>query len=423
MTMKEQARAMALNRMLAGEWAQTEAGVSLGLSARQVRRLLRAYVATGPAALVHGNRGRSPAHALPAARREQVLTLARDTYAGFNDQHLTEKLAAQEQIVVGRETVRRILRAAGIPSPRKRRAPKHRSRRERMAQEGMLLQAGGSRHQWLGADQPYLTLVGGIDDATGTAPWGLFREQEDAHGSLLWLERAVQTHGIPAALSVDRHSIHERRAFDPLTLSEELAARARTTQFGRALAELGITLIRARGPQAKGRTERLWGTVQDRLGCELRLARAGSLAAAQQVLEQFLPSFHARFAVPAAVAGSAYRPLPDGFAPAQVLCFTYPRVVRADNAVQLGEHRLQLQPSRERASYARVQVELHERLDGSIGVHYHGQRVATKPAPPTAPQLRARNAARPGPPAQSPKAIHPWRRYAAVTPRTKSRGS
>ena len=183
-TAHEQRRAMVLTRVLAGEWSRTEAAVVLGLSERQVRRLLRGYRQRGPAALRHGNRGRPPIHKLPPARREQIVALAQGKYQGFNHQHLTEKLTEVEGIAVSRMTVCRILAEAGLASPRPRRAPKHRRRRERMAQEGMLLQADGSRHQWLGPDGPYLTLIGGIDDATspssGRMPWALFREQEDA---------------------------------------------------------------------------------------------------------------------------------------------------------------------------------------------------------------------------------------------------
>jgi transposase len=432
MTSREQQRAVALNRVLAGEWQQAEVAMSLGISERQVRRLLAAYRARGPAALVHGNRGRRPAHALNEATRARVLALAQGPYLGLNDSHLTEKLAAEGGVEVGRETVRRILRGAGIASPRKRRPPKHRRRRERRPQEGMLLQADGSRHRWLGEGGPHLTLVGGIDDATGAVPWALFREQEDAHGYFLWLEQVLRRAGIPHALYLDRHSIHERHAHDPLVLATEMSSGDWTTQFGRALAELGITRITARSPQAKGRVERLWGTLQDRLVSELRLAGATTLTDANRVLWDWLPAFNARFAVEAATPGSAYRPLPSGLALEEVLCFKYLRVVGADNVVQLGAHRLQLLPSRERASYARAQVELHERLDGSLAVYHQGRCVATQPAPPTAPQLRARKAPRLGPLAvpsapapvpPRPHADHPWRRFPAVATRTKSQST
>jgi transposase len=415
---REQQRTMGLTRVLAGEWTRREAAGVLGLSERQVGRLLAAYQQRGPAALVHGNRGRRPAHALAPEIRQRVVELAQGRYAGFNDQHLVEKLAEVEQLVLGRTTVRQILRAAGVPSPRRRRAPKHRGRRERMAQEGMLLQADGSRHRWLGEGGPYLTLIGAIDDATGTVPAALFRQQEDAAGYLELLARIVGRHGIPLALYVDRHGIFLKSRRDPLTAEEQLAGGRLPTQVGRALDELAIRSIYALSPQAKGRVERLWGTLQDRLVSELRLAGAATLPEAEQVLQAWLPAFNARFCVPAAAPGSAYRPLPPGVVPEQVCCFKYARVVAADNTVRLGEHRLQLLPDPQRASYARTEVTLHERLDGSLAVYCQDRCVATRPAPPEAPVLRARKLPRPATIAQLPDAArprrptaeHPWRR-------------
>ncbi len=182
MSAREQKRAWVLTRVLAGQWTQAEAAAALGLSVRQVRRLQAAYAEEGVSALVHGNRGRPPAHTIRPAIRARVVALAREKYSGFNHQHRTEKLAAAEWLVLGRMTIRRILLAAGVPSPRRRRAPGHRRRRERQPQVGMLLQADGSRHRWLGPAGPYFTLGGGIDDATGTVPGALCREQEDAQG-------------------------------------------------------------------------------------------------------------------------------------------------------------------------------------------------------------------------------------------------
>ncbi|MBI4493682.1 MAG: ISNCY family transposase, partial [Chloroflexi bacterium] len=401
MTTREQLRAMVLNRVLAQEWSQREAAEAVGLSERQIRRLLAEYEREGPKALIHGNRGRQPAHTLPAEVRERVVALARDQYAGFNHQHLTERLVDVEQLVVGRTTVRQMLLEAGLPSPRTRRPPQHRSRRERKPQAGMLLQADGSRHRWLGADGPYLTLIGGIDDATGTVPWALFREQEDAQGYMLWLWQVVEREGIPLALYVDRHGIFKRDPRRPLTLEEELAGGPLPTQFGRVLAELGITPIYALSPEAKGRVERLWGTLQDRLVSELRLAGATTREAANQVLVEFLPRFDARFAVPAAQPGSAYRPRPAGLVPEQVFCFKYTRTVTPDNTVDFAKQTLQLLPDAQRASYVRAQVEVHERLDGSLVVFYQGRCLATRPAPPSAPVLRARTGPRAAPSAHA----------------------
>lgn len=414
---------MVLNRVLAQEWSQHEAAEALGLSERQVRRLQAAYAREGPRALVHGNRGRPPAHTLSAEVRQRVVELAREKYAGFNQQHLTEQLAEHESLPLGRMTVRRILLAAGLQSPRRRRPPQHRSRRERRPQAGMLLQADGSRHDWLEGRGPYLTLIGGIDDATGHVPGAEFRAQEDAHGYMQWLWHVVEQEGIPLALYVDRHGIFRRRPREPLSLEEELAGEPLPTQFGRVLQELDITPIYALSPQAKGRVERLWGTFQDRLGSELRLAKATTLKQANQVLAAFLPRFNARFAVPPAQEGSASRPLPAGFVPEQVFCFKYRRVVAADNTVQFAGQTLQLLPDPQRASYAKAEVQVHERLDGSLAVYHQERCVATRPAPPTAPTLRARPGLRVSLPSREarpagaprlhdgkrPAPNHPWR--------------
>ena len=301
---------MVLNRVLAGEWTPAQAAPVLGLSERQVRRLLGASgrEARRPwcTATAGGRRRTAAGGGAGADRRPGPGT----KYAGFNHQHLTEKLDEVEGLPVGRTTVRRVLLGAGLRSPRTRRAPKHRQRRERMAQDGLLLQADGSRHRWLGPDGPCLTLIGGIDDATGTVPSALFRTQEDAQGYMVWLRQVASTQGVPHALYVDRHGIFERRKHEPLTLEEELAGGPRPTQFGRVLAELGITAIHAQSPQAKGRVERLWGTFQDRLCGELRLAGARTLADANRVLWAFLPALQRPFRRSPAEPGTAYRPLP-----------------------------------------------------------------------------------------------------------------
>jgi transposase len=426
-------RAVVLAQVLEGTLTVRQAAVVLGVSERQAKRLKAAYRAGGPAALVHGNTGRPPWQALPAGARARVVALARGKYAGLNHQHLTEKLAEAEGLVLGRSTVRRLLLEAGLTSPRPRRAPRHRGRRERMPRAGMLLQADGSRHRWLGPERPYLTLIGAIDDATGTVPWAVFRAQEDAHGYLLLLREVVLARGVPLALYVDRHGIFKKSAREPLTIEEELAGGRLPTQVGRALEELGIRPIFALSPQAKGRVERLWGTLQGRLVAELRLAGATTLAEANPVLWAFLPTFNARFAVPPAEPGPAYRPLPPDFEPDRVFCFKYERVVQPDNTVHFAGRQLQLRATPERASWARARVEVHERLDGSLAVAYRGTFLLTTPAPADAPTLRARATPRPGtgapqgptpppepPPRPAPRPRtpgpdHPWRRYRGVT--------
>src|SRR5215216_4429187 len=184
LTGTEQQRLVVLNRVLMGDLTAADAATALERSVRQVRRMLAAYRKEGAAALVHGNRGRTPAHALDPALGQRVIALARTRYAGCNDTHLTEVLAEEEGIRLGRSSVRRLRLGAGLDRPRRRRPPAHRRRRERKPQAGMLLQLDASVHAWLAERGPRLALVAAIDDATGTVPAAVFREQEDAAGYL-----------------------------------------------------------------------------------------------------------------------------------------------------------------------------------------------------------------------------------------------
>ncbi len=433
---KEQQRVLVLNQVERGGLTGKQAAGLVGLSLRQVRRLLAAYRKEGVAALAHGNWGRKPVRAVPEETRRRVVALAQGPYAGCNHHHLEELLAEREGLMVSRSSLWRILTAAGLPSPRRRRPPQHRCRRERYPQEGMSRWAGvdGSRHDWLQGRGPYLTLVGAIDDATGTVPFALFREQEDAQGYFLLLREIIKGKGIPLALYSDRHGIFQRSPREREGLEEQLAGERQPTQFGRALQELGIASILAHSPQAKGRVERLWGTFQDRLVAELRLAGASTVAEANHVLWEFLPRFNARFGLSAAQAGSAYR-LPPALNLDGALSFHYQRTVAADNTVRFAGQTLQLLPGLDRLSYAHARVQVQERLDGSLVVAYQGKTLASRPAPPTAPTLRARNRSLPRPPLHQeapptqptlprpsngvmphiPAPNHPWRKPLMVT--------
>ena len=424
MTTVEQRRAWVLTKVIGGELAVTEAAELLGLSERTVWRLKRRLADAGPAGLVHGNRGRPSPRRIDEATRERVRAHARGQYDGANDCHLAELLAEREGITLSRVSVRRILRAAGIASPRRRRAPRHRSRRDRMPQAGLLLQTDGSRHDWLEARGPRLTLVAAIDDATGIITGATFRDQEDAAGYLTVLRDTIRRHGVPVALYRDRHAIFETPSGMRMTLEEQLVDRRTPTQFGRALAELGVTSIAARSPQAKGRIERAWGTFQDRLVVELRLAGASDITAANRVLARFVPRFNRRFAVPPADPEPAWRPLPADIGLEQVCCLKYRRVVARDNTVRAGATILQLPARSGNRSYAGRRVEVQLRLDGRL-VIWDGQRtVMVRPAPADPVQLRALHHARPevGAVAPSvgsaavPAARHPWRQ---VQPGTK----
>src|SRR5512142_1783625 len=184
MSIKEQQRALVLTRVVGGDLSPGQAAAAIGCSERHLWRLLRRYRRAGPAGLVHGNRGRTSDRATDADLRDRALELAQNRYAGANDTHLCELLAEREGIELSRSSIRRILRSAGVASPRRRRAPRHRSRRERMAAEGLMLQLDGSRHRWRGADRAEMTLLGAIDDATSKVVAATFRDQEDAAGYL-----------------------------------------------------------------------------------------------------------------------------------------------------------------------------------------------------------------------------------------------
>jgi hypothetical protein len=343
--------------------------------------------------------------------------------------------AEREGLVLSRSSVRRSLLDAGLTTP-DHPAVTARQRRPRFRQAGMLVPIDARPHDWLEGRGPDLVVLAAIDDATNAVPVALFRETEDAHGYFLLLERLVLSHGRPLALYHDRQGIFQVNPKHALRVEEQLAGRPEPTQFGRLRAELEITSIAAQSPQAKGRVERLFGTRQDRLVIALRLAEATTLAAANQALATYLPRFNARFQVPASEAGSAYRPRAATLRPETVFCFKYRRTVAPDNTVQFGEHRLQLLPGAPRRSWVHAQVEVHERLDGSLAIYHQGTAIATVAAPVEAPTRRARAgrltgatgapspptaagrptphasppSARPAPaPARRPAADHPWR--------------
>lgn len=434
MNAKEQRRVMVLTEVASGILSVPAAATVLHLSERHVKRLLAGFRREGVAALVHGNRGRQPAHTVPTEVRQQVQRLATEKYAGFNQQHLTEQLCAVEGIMLARASVRRILLAEGIRSPRRRRAPHHRARRERYPRAGMLVQIDASPHDWLEGRGPRLTLFAAIDDATGELLALLFRAVEDAHGYFLLLRMVVTTYGCPLAVYRDRHGIFAVNAKQEPSVTEELAGKRAPTQFGRLLDELGIASIPAHSPQAKGRVERLFGTLQDRLVSVLRLAGATNEAEATACLADFRAAFNARFTVPAREAGTSFRKLEVSVALETRFCFKYQRTVGMDNTVRFGAHRIQLLPGPRRRSWARAVVEVQERLDGSVAVCYQGECLATTPAPQEAAVLRARSGRRgnaapsaisapsathlplrrergaPRVDARTPSATHPWKR-------------
>ena len=288
----------------------------------------------------------------------------------------------------------------------------------------MLLQTDGSRHDWLEDRGPRLTLIGLIDDATGRVTAATFREQEDTAGYLTVLAATLRRHGVPGAIYHDRAGIFEPALRQPLTLEEQLIDTRVPTQLGRAFAELGIGSIAARSPQAKGRIERLWGTLQDRLIPELRLAGIDDREAANAYLAHYLTRHNRRFMVSPVEPEPAWRRMPGGTPIERVCCFKYRRTVARDGTVRAGDSILQVPPKPNGRSRAGQRVELHVRLDGRLVVWDGRCELLSTPAPLDAVQLRALRHARvetgTKPPSAAtatapPSPAHPWRRVAPGT--------
>lgn len=356
----------------------------LGISVRQMKRLRRKMKERGIEGLLHGNRGKPPWNKTASEKIDQVLQLARGRYQGLNDTHLTEKLNEKEKVGLSRATVRGLLRQAGIAAVRKRGVKRHYKRRERKAQEGALLLWDGSPHRWFGEPHGECSLVAVIDDATGTFLHGVFALEEDAQSYLICLRQILLEKGIPLALYMDRHGIF-RRNDDHWSLEEQLSGEQSPTQVGQALKGLGIRPIFALSPQAKGRVERLFNTLQDRLVQELRLAGMSTPQAATVFLNgPFKADFNARFARPARESQAAWRPLPKGFDVDRICSFGYQATVGNDNAVRLGGMILDIPPGPRRRGYAKARVEVRQLLDGRWRV-YHKDELLVETTPPVMP--------------------------------------
>jgi transposase len=380
LSQKELQRLKVIENAVAGRLTVREAGELLGLSDRQVKRLKAKY-RPDTDWVKHGNRGSQKPWALSQAIADTIVRLAKNRYAGFNDSHLTEKLVAVEKIAVSRETVRRVLRAAGIASPQKRRPRKYRSRRERKAQMGMMLLADASRENWLEGRGPALTLIGYQDDATSDVVGARFQlEYEDTLGYMRVLRTVVGGYGIPLAVYRDQHGTFQRND-KHWSIEEQLAGRQTPTQMGQLLETLGIESIRALSPQAKGRIERMWKTFQDRLRSELRLAGAKSPDEANAVLARFVKQYNHRFGVKAKQVGSAFRKVDRRLNLDRIFSLKYERIVGRDHVITFGSRQIQLPSVKNGSGYAGQKVELSHQLNGELHVWLGERHLKQVPIP------------------------------------------
>src|SRR5215470_1964257 len=413
MSRKEVPRAGLVQAALEGKITTAEGARALRISGRQFKRLKARLKAEGLRGLLHRGRGRASARRLAPAVREQIVTLMTTTYAGFNDAHLTEKLHEQHALPVSRATVRRVRIALGRPAHRRRRAPKHRSRRPRVPALGQLVQLDASPFDWFEARGPRATLHGAIDDASSRPLALFFQPHETLHGYVAVLDQTCRRFGVPVTLYGDRLNVFVRNDRH-WSLDEQLAGERAPTHFGRILADLGIGFIAAQSPQAKGRIERLWGTLQVRLVSALRLRRINTLEAANAFLPEFLDDFGRRFSQPPASPTPAWRPAPRQLD--RLLSCRYARIVARDNTVRVASRWAQIPPGSGGRSYAGCRVEVRELLDGRLMVFYQGGLLVTQPAPrgPFVLSPRA-NPSGDRQPAQRRRAIELHRAVAALT--------
>jgi transposase len=373
-----------------GRVTNRESAAALGLSVRQFRRLRKRVREGDESAIVHGNRGRASARRLAAAVRARVMGFLTGSVK-LNDHHVAD-LLAEEHVRVSPTSVRRIRHELKLPPKRRRRPPQHRGRRSRKARRGELVLIDGSPFRWFDADGPAWTLLGAIDDATSEILHLTLRPTEDLHGYVSLLHGVLLGHGVPVTLYGDRSGILVRNDAH-WTLAEELAGAQHPTQFGRMLAELGVAFIPARSPQAKGRIERLWATLQDRLAAELRLRGITTLDATLAYLPRFIAAHNRRLAVAPAETVSAFRSAPRDVD--RVLACVYQRVVARDNTVTLPGRWAQLPPGSYRRSWHKARVEVREMLDGRLLVlHPRHGLLLEQPSPAHPFVLESRSSAR-----------------------------
>ena len=381
LSQEEAHRAKVFGEVTKGSMTLKEAAVVLRISYRHTRRVYRRFREHGVAGLAHRRRGRPASNAIDPDLRTRILHLHEQNYDNFNDTHFTEMLEEQDDILVSRETVRSILRSAGKPPKRKRRPRKHRSRRPRKPKAGIMMQWDGSPHHWFGPDQPPCCLMGAVDDADSRLLGALFVAHESAVGYLRLLDMVIQRQGAPISVYQDRHSIHERPD-DHWSIEEEIMGVRFPTHVGRVLEDLGITPIPAHSPQAKGRVERSFGVLQDRLIAELEYHGITNIEDANRWLKNvFIDRYNNRFAKLPELKGSAFSRVSkrDRYLK---LAFAYEATVANDNCVRLGGLIIDIPPGKPHRSYAKTKVLVKQHLDGAWSVWNQDKRIATHP--PTA---------------------------------------
>ncbi len=414
MSAKELRRKTVFDEVKAGRLTKREAARRLGICYRQVLRSYERFVAEGDAGLVHRSRGKPSNRGAPPSVKRKALKRYRKRYAehDLGPTLAAEKLRA-EGVVVDHETLRRWLLEAGLWNKRRKRKV-HRSRRERKEGFGQLVQMDGSPHRWFGSEYAPACLMNMVDDAAGTT-LGLMDEQETTVAAMTLLRRWIERYGIPQALYTDKKTVFVTDR-EP-TVEEQLAGEKPMTAFGKACAKLGIEIIPAQSPQAKGRVERSHGVYQDRLVKELALRGVTTIAGANKVLEGgFVDDLNAKFARAPRSDVDFHRPLPKGLDLAHVLCFEQTRVVQNDWCVRFENRHYQILADNRPLPKPKDKVIVRTLLDGSRHILFRDKALRWRLLPKA--EVRQRydkapalsTAPKPATPRSRPKPSRsPWR--------------
>ncbi len=351
-------------RAASGQLQWWQAAEIIGVSARTMRRWKLRYEKGGYDGLFDRRQRRPSPKRVPLATVQRVLGLYREQYHDFNVSHFHEKLRSEHQIRLSYQWVKSALQAAGLVKARARRSP-HRQRRERRPLPGMMLLVDGSTHCWLPAVAPQQQdLIVYMDDATNEVYSAWLVEEEGTWSVLAGLREVIDKRGVFCSLYTDRgsHFFHTPKAGQPVD-------RSQLTQVGQVLSRLGIQHIPSYSPQGRGRMERLFGSWQGRLPQELRRAGITEMAAANRYLQQrFIPWHNRHWTEPAHQSGTAFVPAHQPLD--ELICLQHERSVAADNTVNFGHHRLQIQPTAIRCSFAKCRVNVCEHLDGSLSIRF-----------------------------------------------------
>jgi hypothetical protein len=361
MSRKDAKRLHIIHQALDKKITQAEAASLIGLTDRQIRRMVKRILAEGDEGICHRTRGKTSNHRIPKKIKEKALKLFKEKYKDFNLVHATEKLFEVHGITINDETLRLWLNGAEIPY-KKRKARKHRRWRERKAHFGELVQIDGSHHDWFEGRGPVCVFMGYIDDATNTM-YGRFYDYEGVMPAMDSMKRYIQLYGIPKSVYLDKHTTYKSWA-EP-TIEEQLNNQKPMSHFEKSLAELEVDVIHANSPQAKGRVERLFKTLQDRLVRDMRLAGIKSVEEANEFLKTYLPSHNRKFKKAALSEADLHRPALHSRELDRILCIKEERTVRNDFTVL---HKGTLYQIEEATRAQKVLVE--ERLDGTLRITY-----------------------------------------------------